>query len=61
MIENDYEFLCPYCNAEISVRLDATAGDKQEFIQDCPFAQTMKNFILKFFIVLRSVLITLEK
>ena len=35
MIENDYDFLCPYCSAELSVRLDVTAGKHQEFIQDC--------------------------
>lgn len=35
MIENDYEFLCPYCGEALFTRLDLTGGRKQEFIQDC--------------------------
>jgi transcription elongation factor Elf1 len=35
MVEQDYDFACPYCEAENSVRLDATGGSKQSFIQDC--------------------------
>jgi transcription elongation factor Elf1 len=35
MIEEDYDFVCPYCGAENSVRLDATSGSKQSFVQDC--------------------------
>ena len=35
MIEEDYPFSCPYCGEELSVRLDASGGRKQSFIQDC--------------------------
>ena len=35
MLENDYEFLCPHCGVGLSVRLDASGGTKQEFVQDC--------------------------
>ena len=35
MIEQDYDFECPYCGIENSVRLDMTGGRKQSFIQDC--------------------------
>lgn len=35
MIENDYEFSCPYCGEELSIRLDVTAGERQAFIYDC--------------------------
>jgi transcription elongation factor Elf1 len=35
MIEEDYPFSCPHCGVDLSVRLDASGGAKQEFIQDC--------------------------
>ena len=35
MIEQDYSFECPYCGEELSVRLDRSAGKRQEFVQDC--------------------------
>ena len=35
MIEPDYDFECPYCGVENSIRLDATGGRKQLFVQDC--------------------------
>ncbi len=35
MIEQDYNFTCPACGEELSVRLDLTGGRKQEFVQDC--------------------------
>lgn len=35
MIEQDYDFACPYCGADNSVSLDMTGGSKQSFIQDC--------------------------
>ena len=35
MIEEDCDFDCPYCGDQNSVRLEATAGKKQSFIQDC--------------------------
>lgn len=35
MIEEDYSFQCPYCWAEIFIRLDPTAGKRQNFTYDC--------------------------
>lgn len=35
MIEQDYPFPCPHCGVDLSVRLDASGGTKQAFIQDC--------------------------
>ena len=35
MIEEDYEFECPYCCESNSVRLEASGGSKQSFVQDC--------------------------
>lgn len=35
MIEEDYPFSCPHCGVDLSVRIDASGGAKQEFIQDC--------------------------
>ncbi len=35
MIENDFEFTCPHCGEELSIRLDVTAGERQSFIYDC--------------------------
>jgi len=35
MIENDYEFSCPYCGEKLSVRIDITGGERQAFVHDC--------------------------
>lgn len=35
MIERDYDFQCPYCGVDLSVRLDRTGGKSQQFVQDC--------------------------
>lgn len=35
MIEQDYEFSCPYCGVDLSVRLEPCGGKKQKFVQDC--------------------------
>ena len=35
MIENDRNFLCPYCGRTLCVRFDVTSGKQQEFVQDC--------------------------
>ena len=35
MVEEDYDFECPYCGVENSARLDVTGGCKQSFVQDC--------------------------
>ena len=35
MLEEDYSFECPHCGAEISIRLDCTAGRRQAFSYDC--------------------------
>ncbi len=35
MIENDYEFSCPYCGEKLSIRIDITGGERQSFVYDC--------------------------
>ena len=35
MIEEDYLFSCPHCGVDLSVRLEASGGKEQQFIQDC--------------------------
>ena len=35
MIENDYEFSCPYCGEKLSIRVDLTGGEHQSFVYDC--------------------------
>lgn len=35
MIDVDYSFSCPHCGEELTLRLDASGGRKQKFIQDC--------------------------
>lgn len=35
MIEQDYPFECPYCGEELSARIDASGGRKQDYVQDC--------------------------
>ena len=34
-LEEDHDIHCPYCGAAFSVRIDNTAGSRQEFILDC--------------------------
>ena len=33
--EEDVSYNCPYCMAEISIRVDQTGGKKQDFVVDC--------------------------
>jgi hypothetical protein len=35
MIENELEYLCPSCGEKLSLHIDITGGQRQEFIQDC--------------------------
>ncbi|MCM8776091.1 MAG: CPXCG motif-containing cysteine-rich protein [Candidatus Omnitrophica bacterium] len=35
MIEEDYLFNCPYCFAEISIRIDMSGGRRQSLIYEC--------------------------
>lgn len=30
------QYVCPSCGEEIDVRLDPTAGEVQEYVEDCP-------------------------
>ena len=34
-LEENYIFNCPYCMAEITIKLDLTGGQHQEFTYDC--------------------------
>ena len=34
-IEEDYSFDCSYCMETNVIRIDPTAGEKQQFVQDC--------------------------
>ena len=34
-LEDDHEIGCPYCGTAFSVRIDNTAGSRQEFVIDC--------------------------
>jgi hypothetical protein len=31
----DHEFSCPYCGENLSLRLEPSAGRKQDFVYDC--------------------------
>ena len=33
--EEDHFFTCPYCLAQISIRIDLTGGGRQSFVYDC--------------------------
>jgi len=35
-IESDGRYTCPSCGEEIVVPVDASAGDEQEYVEDCP-------------------------
>ena len=35
MIE-PYPASCPYCGEEVELQIDETAGEVQEFVEDCP-------------------------
>lgn len=35
MLEHDYEFSCPHCGEDLTMKLDFTAGKFQSFVYDC--------------------------
>ncbi len=35
MIEKEQEFLCPFCGEKLSLEIDPSGGQRQEFVQDC--------------------------
>ncbi len=34
-LEEDIDVQCPFCFEFISIRIDSTAGESQEFVYDC--------------------------
>jgi hypothetical protein len=34
-LEETCSFGCPYCFQQLSINIDLTAGEKQEFVYDC--------------------------
>jgi DNA-directed RNA polymerase subunit RPC12/RpoP len=38
--ENDGRYACPSCGEEIVVPVDASAGEDQEYVEDCPVCCT---------------------
>ena len=39
-IESDARYTCPSCGEEIVVPVDASAGEEQEYVEDCPVCCT---------------------
>jgi len=35
VIEDDFKFSCPYCDASQLIRFDISGGAKQQFVSDC--------------------------
>ena len=35
-VEDEARYVCPSCGEEIVVPVDASAGDEQEYVEDCP-------------------------
>jgi Cysteine-rich CPXCG len=35
MTETEHFFFCPYCNEQISMLIDTSAGQVQSYIEDC--------------------------
>ena len=35
-VENEARYVCPSCGEEIVVPIDATEGEEQEYVEDCP-------------------------
>ena len=35
-LEHDAAYTCPYCGADNYIGIDATAGGRQRFTEDCP-------------------------
>jgi hypothetical protein len=35
-VEDDSRYFCPSCGEEVVVPVDASAGDEQEYVEDCP-------------------------
>ena len=48
MIEQDYSFSCPHCGVELNVRLDASGGKMQQFVQDCEICCRPIQFEVRF-------------
>jgi hypothetical protein len=39
-VEGEGRYACPSCGEEIVVPVDASAGDDQEYVEDCPVCCT---------------------
>ena len=39
-MESEGRYSCPSCGEEIVVPVDASAGDEQEYVEDCPVCCT---------------------
>lgn len=39
-IDEDASYVCPSCGEDIVVPVDRTAGDDQEYVEDCPVCCT---------------------
>jgi DNA-directed RNA polymerase subunit RPC12/RpoP len=35
-VEDEARYACPSCGEEVVVPVDASAGDEQEYVEDCP-------------------------
>ncbi|WP_437191394.1 CPXCG motif-containing cysteine-rich protein [Planctomicrobium sp. SH527] len=35
-MNDEAEYVCPYCGEEIIVPVDLTQGEHQEYVEDCP-------------------------
>ncbi len=36
IVEQEARYVCPSCGEEIVVPVDASAGEEQEYVEDCP-------------------------
>jgi hypothetical protein len=45
-LDDDLAYLCPYCGEENYVGFDASGGNRQRFVEDCPVCCSPISFIL---------------
>lgn len=46
-LEHDASFICPTCGKESHVGVDATAGSRQRFTEDCPICCSPIQFSVR--------------
>lgn len=46
-LESDLAYTCPYCGEENYIGFDASGGNRQSIIEDCPVCCNPISFVLR--------------